>query len=108
MTMREGIVQQVQRARAMREGGLTAEEALNLFVNDDDSPDHDTDSSSSGDEADASAMSMSARIQRTGKCTEPISTDLEKCRHYDLARGWTRPHGSNGPWPHGDRASQWS
>ena len=89
MNMREGIVQQVQRARAMREGGLTAEEALNLFI-EEESPDHDTDSSSSGDEADASAMAMSARIQRTGQCTEPITMDLEKCRRYDLASGWPR------------------
>ena len=89
MTMREAIVQQVQRARAMREGGLTAEEALNLFI-DEESPDHDTDSSSSGEEGEASVMAMSARLQRTGKCTEPIMMDLEKCRHYDLACGWPR------------------
>ena len=89
MTMREALVQQMQRARAMREGGLTAEEALNLFI-DEESPDHDTDSSSSGEEGEASAMAMSARIQRTGKCTEPITMDLEKCRHYDLASGWPR------------------
>ena len=89
MTMREAIVQQVQRARAMREGGLTAEEALNLFI-EEESPDHDTDSSSSGDESEASATAMSARIQSIGKCTEPITMDLEKCRRYDLACGWPR------------------